>query len=137
MLYCVELVNWLTTEILGLSVNLLLLLTLTHICFPKARRHTHKFVELSYYNPESGRYTSGWDDVWIVTFWFVLLTGLRAAVMDFVLKPMARWGGISNPKDVVRFAEQGWLLFYVPASWSIGMVSLDLFAATGCAANTA
>jgi acyl-CoA-dependent ceramide synthase len=108
----------------GLSVNLLMLLALTHLCFPKARRHTRKFFELSYYNAESGEYYAGWNDAWMVLYWIVIFTGLRASVMDYLLMPMAKRGGIATAKNQVRFAEQAWLLIYVCVFWTLGAVSL-------------
>lgn len=95
---------------------------MTHLCFPRARRHTRKFFELSYQNPESGKYTAGWDDIWMVSYWIVIFTGLRAAVMDYILTPIAQRGGIESKKDITRFSEQGWLLVYYIFFWSIGMV---------------
>jgi acyl-CoA-dependent ceramide synthase len=106
----------------GLSVNLLIILALTHTCFPKARRHCRKFFELSYYNQESGEYTIGWDDACMVLYWIVLFTGLRAFFIDYVLLPLAQHAGIQKKKDLMRFAEQAWLLIYCMAFWSLGMV---------------
>jgi len=109
---------------LGLAVNLLMLLALTHLCFPRARRHTRKFFQLSYYNPSSGKYTIGWDDLPLVFYWIVVFTGLRAAVMDYILEPLAHMAGIDKKKEKVRFAEQAWTIIYYTASWSLGMVGL-------------
>ena len=106
----------------GLSVNLLMLLALTHMCFPRARRHTRKFFELSYYNPESGEYCAGWNDAWMVSYWIIVFTGLRAAVMDYALLPLAKKGGVKTEKDQTRFAEQAWLLVYYSVFWTLGMV---------------
>ncbi|KAF2843724.1 longevity assurance proteins LAG1/LAC1 [Patellaria atrata CBS 101060] len=106
---------------IGLSVNLLLLLVLTHICFPRARRRTRKFLSLSYYDPETGLYTQGLDDIPFVVFWIIVFTGLRVVVMDYVLIPFARWGGIRKEKAMVRLAEQGWLLVYYSVFWTLGM----------------
>lgn len=108
--------------ITGLSVNLLILLALTHACFPRARPTTRKFFELSYYDAASGKYTQGWDDFPFVFFGIIVFTALRAATMDYVLKPLARLGGIQKKKATVRFAEQGWLLVYCSIFWSLGMV---------------
>lgn len=108
----------------GLSINLLLLLFLTHVCFPRARRRTEKFFQLSYYDAESGLYTSGIDDLPFVVFWIVVFTGLRATVMDYILYPLASFGGIKTKKEKVRFAEQAWLLIYYTVFWTLGMVSL-------------
>lgn len=105
-------------------MNLLLLLGLTHLCFPRARTTTRKFFELSYYDAASGRYTQGWDDFPFVLFGVIVFTALRAATMDYVLKPLARMGGIQKKKATVRFAEQGWLLIYCSIFWSLGMVRL-------------
>jgi acyl-CoA-dependent ceramide synthase len=78
---------------------------------------------MSYYNPETQEYGRGWDDMYFVFFWIVLVTGLRAAVMDYVLMPFGKWGGVKTKKGVVRFAEQGWLVVYCSIFWSLGMVS--------------
>ncbi|OCL10728.1 longevity assurance proteins LAG1/LAC1 [Glonium stellatum] len=106
---------------IGLSVNLLLLLFLTHVCFPRARRRTQKFFRLSYHDAESGLYTSGVDDISFVAFWIVVFTGLRVAVMDYILYPLAGLGGIKAKKEKVRFAEQAWLLVYYTVFWTLGM----------------
>jgi acyl-CoA-dependent ceramide synthase len=103
-----------------------MLLSLTHMCFPRARRHTRKFFDLSYYNPQSGEYCAGWNDAWMVFFWIVVFTGLRAAVMDYILTPIAKRGGVATEKDRTRFAEQAWLLIFYCVMWPIGMVSCVL-----------
>ena len=109
-------------QVTGLAMNLLLLLALTHLCFPRARRQTRKFFDLSYYNSSSHRYGLGWDDIFLVLFWIVVFTGLRVAVMDYILVPLAQNSGISKRKKKVRFAEQAWVLIYYGAFWSLGMV---------------
>lgn len=109
---------------LGISVNLVLLLFLTHFFFPRARRRTSKFFHLSYYNPETKLYGCGTEDLPFVALWVVILTGLRVAIMDYILDPLARLGGIKSRKGLVRFKEQGWLIVYYTGSWSLGMVRL-------------
>lgn len=109
--------------LVGLSLNLLVLLALTHICFPLARRHTRKFFKLSYYNTETDSYRAGWNDIWMVTFWIVAFTGMRATVMDYILTPLGKKAGIKTPRDETRFAEQAWLITYYMVFWPIGMVS--------------
>ena len=106
----------------GLSVNLLLLHAMAHICFPRIRQTTRKFYQLSYYNPDTGKCAAGWDDLYMVLYSIVALTGLRAFMLDYVLAPMAGMVGIRKRKDKVRFAEQGWVLIYYTAFWSLGMV---------------
>jgi hypothetical protein len=109
---------------IGLSVNLLMLLALTHMCFPRARRHTRKFFELSYYNEATGEYRAGWNDAFMVFYWIVIFTGLRAAFIDYILTPLAKKGGVKTPKNCTRFAEQAWLLVYYSVFWTLGMVRL-------------
>ncbi|KAF2199724.1 longevity assurance proteins LAG1/LAC1 [Delitschia confertaspora ATCC 74209] len=106
---------------IGISVNLILLLSLAHICFPRARWRTSKFLHLSYYNPTNGLYGSGNDDIPFVALWIVIFTFLRAAVMDYILHPLARAGGIKSRKGSVRFCEQAWLLIYYSIFWTLGM----------------
>lgn len=108
----------------GISVNLLSLLFLTHVFFPRARDRTTKFFTMSYYNPETNMYGCGTDDLPYVIFWSVAFTGLRVAVMDYMLDPLARLGGIRTKKGLDRFKEQAWLIVYYTISWSLGMVCL-------------
>lgn len=58
----------------------------------------------------------------MVSYWIVLFTGLRAAIINFALMPLAQWAGVQKKKDLTRFAEQAWLLIYYSVFWSLGMV---------------
>ncbi|CAG8948673.1 hypothetical protein HYFRA_00001793 [Hymenoscyphus fraxineus] len=116
--------GWVVEHQIGLAVNLLMLLSLTHMCFPRARRHTRKFFELSYFNHDSGEYCAGWNDAWMVFFWIVVFTGLRAAVMGYILEPFARRGGVKTERGQTRFAEQAWLIIYYCVFWPLGMYIL-------------
>jgi len=93
---------------------------------PRAREHTTKYFTLSYHNPESGEYGLGGKDGYLILFFIVLFTGLRAAAMEYILAPFARSWGISKRKDVTRFSEQAWLLVYYTVFWPLGMVRLLL-----------
>jgi acyl-CoA-dependent ceramide synthase len=86
-----------------------MLLALTHICFPRARRRTSTFFRFSYHNPSTGQYGCGTDDLPLVALWVVIFTGLRVAVMDYILKPLA----------------MAWLICYCICSWSLGMVCIS------------
>jgi acyl-CoA-dependent ceramide synthase len=88
--------NWTCT---GNSLNLLILLGLTHFFLPRARRRTHKVFELSYCDTTSGEYGRGLDDMHFIFFWIVVFVGLCAAVMDYILKHLARMGGIESIMD--------------------------------------
>ena len=99
-----------------------MLLALTHLCFPRARPHTRKFVELAYRDPATGRYAKGWDDGALVLCGVVVLTGLRGAAMEYVLAPLAQLGGIARRKERVRFAEQAWIFLCHSAWWALDLV---------------
>jgi hypothetical protein len=58
----------------------------------------------------------------MVFFWIVNFTGLRAFFIDYVFLPFAQHAGVQNKKDLMRFAEQAWLLIYCITFWSLGMV---------------
>ncbi|KAI1500744.1 TLC domain-containing protein [Biscogniauxia marginata] len=105
----------------GFSFNLIALLFLIHICLPKARPKTIKFFTLSHYNHDTGKYAAGYDDVYFMAFFVVVLTGLRAGFMEFVLASLARRWGISKAKQITRFCEQAWMLMYYSVSWPLGM----------------
>ncbi|KAF2398091.1 longevity assurance proteins LAG1/LAC1 [Trichodelitschia bisporula] len=113
--------SWIVEHQIGLAINLVLLLSLTHICFPRARPHTRKFFEMAYYNPDTQAYTRGIDDMYLVFFWIVAFTGLRMGSMEYLLQPFAQWGGIESKKARTRFAEQGWMVMYDSVFWSLGM----------------
>lgn len=107
---------------LGLSLNLLSLLFLAHACIPKARLQTTKFFHLSYLNERSGKYATGFDDLYLIAFFIVLFTGLRAGTMEYILAPFGRLNGITKRKDLTRFSEQAWLLIYYAVFWPTGVV---------------
>ncbi|KAI0007906.1 TLC domain-containing protein [Xylariaceae sp. FL0662B] len=115
-----DLTRWLLENQVGVSFNLLALLFLTHSFLPKARPITSKFFTLSYYNPNTGKYAAGHDDFYFISFCVVLLTGLRAGSMNYLLSPLARFWGLPEKKGA-RFAEQGWQLIYYLAIWPLGM----------------
>lgn len=114
--------SWIVTHQIGLSINLLALLALTHLSFPRARRRTTSFFRLSYHHPVTDTYHQGPDDFYYVATWIVVFTGLRAAVMTYLLLPFAEWAGLTKMKTKVRFAEQAWLFLYYAVFWSLGMV---------------
>ena len=58
----------------------------------------------------------------MVAYWVIIFTGLRAAVMEWLLIPFACWGGVAKTKGKMRFAEQAWLFLYYTAFWTLGMV---------------
>ncbi|KAH7161267.1 putative longevity-assurance protein, partial [Dactylonectria macrodidyma] len=106
---------------LGLSFNLLALLFLAHSWIPRARIHTTKFFHLSYFNPQSGEYGTGYDDGYFILFGIVVFTGLRAATMEYLLAPLGKLQGITKRKALTRFSEQAWLTVLYTVFWPLGM----------------
>ncbi|KAK0387658.1 hypothetical protein NLU13_3903 [Sarocladium strictum] len=117
-----QVARWFVENQIGLSFNLLALLFLSHAFIPKARPYTSKFFHLCYYNPATGQYGHGFDDFYFITFCIVLLTGLRAATMEYALAPLAKACGAGDKrKDLTRFSEQGWLIVFYTVFWPLGM----------------
>ncbi|KAJ1919542.1 Sphingosine N-acyltransferase lag1 [Mycoemilia scoparia] len=67
------------------------------------------------------RYYRGGSDIYVVLFWILGFTFLRNMVMNYILMPFARMYGVQKPKDLVRFAEQGWLTIYYSISFPAGL----------------
>ncbi|KAF2224337.1 TLC domain-containing protein [Elsinoe ampelina] len=106
---------------LGLSVNCLAFLALTHFLFPSLRATTTPFFTLAHQDAETGLYLPGVEDLKYISLWIVIFTGLRAGTMDYVLMPWAKSLGLKKKKTMVRFAEQAWMLIYYMVFWTIGM----------------
>ncbi|KAL7930293.1 longevity assurance proteins LAG1/LAC1 [Trichoderma chlorosporum] len=104
-----------------IACNLLFLLFLSHLMIPRSRVYTRPYFELSHYNPDTGLYAIGGNDFYFVTFFVLFFTGLRHAVMSFVLRPLARHCGISKKKDVARFSEQAWNIIHYSVFWPLGL----------------
>jgi len=92
---------------------------------------------MSYYNPDTNMYGCGTDDLPFVLLWTVIFTGVRVAVMEYLLDPLARLGGIRTKKGLDRFKEQAWLIVYYTASWSLGMVRRTIWTTWNGSANKA
>lgn len=121
MIHLAPIMTILTLRFAGLAGNLFALLFLTHTLFPRAREHTSKFFTLSYFNPATGHYNLGADDVPFVLFLIVLFTGLRASTMDYILSPFARSQGLDKKKTITRFAEQAWLVIVYTVFFPLGV----------------
>ncbi|CAM1507606.1 Fc.00g072470.m01.CDS01 [Cosmosporella sp. VM-42] len=113
--------HWFLENQASLSFNLIALLFLTHSCMPKARPFTSNFFRISHYNPSTGNYAIGGGDLYFITFCIVLLTGLRASFLDHLLRPLAKYWGITKKGDITRFSEQAWLLCYYAVFYTLGV----------------
>lgn len=115
----------LTETCLGMSLSLIALLAATHLLVPQLRPWTTKFYAISYFNPETGKYGKGLEDLYLVLLWIVVFTFLRSFILDYVMTPLARRGGISTQRALVRFSEQAWMVVYYSAFWMLGMVCIQ------------
>ncbi|CAG8578552.1 3068_t:CDS:2, partial [Acaulospora morrowiae] len=57
---------------------------------------SEKFFFLHRKIPFTGLYTKSIDDAYFVAFWVVLFTLLRAIIMEYILTPLAKIGGIKD-----------------------------------------
>lgn len=108
--------------ILGFSFIILSCFAGVHLLLPQHRSVTTKLFKIAYHNPTTDLYGKGEDDIYFVFFWIVMFTFLRATAMDYIFTPLARRGGVSTKKGLIRFAEQAWLLVYYSVFWTLGMV---------------
>ncbi|KAK4624633.1 Sphingosine N-acyltransferase-like protein ALT7 [Fulvia fulva] len=106
---------------LGLSLNVILLLTMSHVMFPSLRDITKACFQLSYPAQVEGQYSQGSRDMYFVASFVVFFTGIRAFMLDYVLIPLATKCGIGRRKGKVRFAEQAYMLIYYAIYWSWGL----------------
>ncbi|KIV91354.1 hypothetical protein PV10_05900 [Exophiala mesophila] len=113
--------SWMVDHQISISFYSISLLFFIHAFIPDARRHTQKFFRISYYNPATGTFALGWDDVFFIFYWLVVFTGLRCSVMDYILTPLASTLGLKKRKPKVRFSEQAWILIYYSMSWATGI----------------
>jgi very-long-chain ceramide synthase len=94
--------------------------------FPTIRPTLSKFFKLSYFDTTTGEYGKGLEDWYLVGFWVIVFTLLRASAIEYLFFPFARKNGIRTHKALVRFAEQAWLLLYYTFFWTLGMVCATL-----------
>lgn len=98
-----------------------------HTCVPYARRFTRPLFELSYPNSD-GHYLQGSEDALFVLGWLVLMTAIRASIIEGVYQ-FVTWFRVMSHKARMRFAEQGFLLVYYGTSFSLGMVRKNNYSA--------
>ncbi|KAL7819547.1 longevity assurance proteins LAG1/LAC1 [Trichoderma aethiopicum] len=104
-----------------IAFNLVALLLLTHLMMPRSRVYTSPYFKLSHYNPDTGLYAIGRFDSCFVLFFIVFFTGIRHAVMAFLLSPLAKRCGIEKRRDRERFAEQMWNVIHYSVFWPLGI----------------
>jgi acyl-CoA-dependent ceramide synthase len=104
---------------LGLCVNAMLVVLISYFLFPDLRDKTGGFFMLDY--PVDGLYGIGPQDLKLVLGFMVFFTAIRAASLDYLLKPLAARLGITKTKTQMRFAEQSYMIFYYTVYWFWGL----------------
>ncbi|KAL8383423.1 hypothetical protein RB595_006940 [Gaeumannomyces hyphopodioides] len=113
--------SWLFDNQFALSCGLVALPVLGRHAPGRTSLYADKFATLSYYNPRTGLYAVGMDDLCFVAFLVLVLTGLRAGLMQHILSPLAQWLGATGTRQRTRFAEQGWMFLYYLCFWPLGL----------------
>lgn len=99
----------------GFSLGWCVILALADaVGVPQAR----PFMHLSGYDAKSNLYTKSLGDFCFVLTCAITFVCLRAVLMNFVLFPLSRKGGIERLGKRVRFSEQGWSLVYYFCSFT-------------------
>lgn len=106
----------------GISLTILSTLLAAHNLYPSVQSFTTPFFQMSYYQPETGLYTQGRDDIYFVISAVLAFTAVRAIFIEWILRPLAKATGLKK-KASLRFAEQAWLIVYDSTYWSYGIVS--------------
>jgi acyl-CoA-dependent ceramide synthase len=104
-------------------LTILSTLLAAHNLYPSLRSYTAPFFEMAYYQPSTGLYIHGRDDLYFVISAILAFTAVRAIFIDWIFRPLAKSVGLKR-KASIRFAEQAWLLVYYATFWVFGMVSL-------------
>lgn len=91
---------------------------------PELHKYTDRFLHLQYKIDRkngSGAYDIGINDAYYVAYWVVLLSFMRAFMMQWLFDPIAhKLCHVHSRKARVRFAEQSWLVFYYSCSFALG-----------------
>lgn len=106
----------------GITLTIFATIMAVHNLYPSLRAYTTPFFQMSYYQPSTGRYRQGWDDVYLVISSIIGFTAARAIAIDWIFCPMAKRNGLKK-KAALRFAEQAWMVVYYGIFWTLGMVS--------------
>jgi acyl-CoA-dependent ceramide synthase len=104
---------------LGFCVNAMLVVLFSYYLFPEVRGTSGGFFILSY--PLDHFYGIGPQDIKMVVGLVILFTALRAASLDYLLKPLARKLGIKRTRTQTRFAEQFYMMTYYAIYWCWGL----------------
>lgn len=85
----------------------------------------HRFLFLSYrLDDQDGRYGKGPWDIAFVCFYTIFLSFTREFIMQEVLRPLARLGGIKSRAKQARFMEQMYVVCYIAFIGPLGLYTM-------------
>lgn len=90
---------------------------------PTESNIVHRFIFLSY-QLDNGQYGKGPWDFAFLGFYTILLTFTREFIMQEVLRPLARLGGIKSRAKQARFMEQMYTACYFAFSGPLGLYTM-------------
>ncbi|KAH6623145.1 TLC domain-containing protein [Chaetomium tenue] len=90
---------------------------------PTESNIVHRFLFLSY-NLDDGQYGKGPWDFAFLGFYTIFLTFTREFIMQEVLRPLARLGGIKSKAKQARFMEQMYTACYFAFSGPLGLYTM-------------
>lgn len=111
-----------------ISRNVLLGIYICHLVgaryWPLLHKHTDRFFHLQYLIDRKGGtlyFDIGINDAYYVAYWVILLSFMRASLMQWCFEPVAKHlCRIHSKKARVRFAEQSWLVVYYCGLFALG-----------------
>ncbi|KXX81180.1 Sphingosine N-acyltransferase LAG1 [Madurella mycetomatis] len=92
---------------------------------PAESNIAHRFIFLSYkLDDQDGRYGKGLWDLAFVSFYTIFLSFTREFIMQEVLRPLARLGGIRSRGKQARFMEQMYTVCYIAFIGPLGLYTM-------------
>lgn len=92
---------------------------------PTESNIAHRFIFLSYrLDDQDGQYGKGLWDLAFVSFYTIFLSFTREFIMQEVLRPLARLGGIKSRGKQARFMEQMYTVCYIAFIGPLGLYTM-------------
>ncbi|GAB1319602.1 sphingosine N-acyltransferase lag1 [Madurella fahalii] len=116
---------WLFRRSWGLPLLLMIGFLSLYAINPTESNIVHRFIFLSYkLDGQDGRYGKGLWDLAFVSFYTIFLTFTREFIMQEILRPLARLGGIKSRGKQARFMEQMYTVCYIAFIGPLGLYTM-------------
>ncbi|KAK4238412.1 sphingosine N-acyltransferase LAG1 [Achaetomium macrosporum] len=117
--------RWLFRRTWTLPLALILGFLSLYAIIPTESNPVHPFLFLSYrINHQDGQYGKGPRDLAFISFYTIVLSFTREFVMQEVLRPLARLGGIRSRGKQQRFMEQMYTACYIAFIGPLGLYTM-------------